>query len=237
VQAIGFDLGDTLIHYNNVPLNWQPLYRSALLRMAQTCDITVREERIAAAERALSKYNTRLNPRLVEVTAERVIEDLLATLGVADASAVPDAMEAFFSFFQHDVKAYDDTLTILQWLSQRGTRIGVLTDVPYGMGAEYVRRDLAAAGIEPYVDHLVTSGEVGYRKPAHHGYQTLCDRMGVPVDDLIYIGNEAKDIVGANAVGATSVLLDRGAGTHSFGEKHRISSLLDLKSLLDSYAS
>ncbi len=43
IKAIGFDVGHTLIKYNN-PLNWQALYRPGLEHAAAAANITLSED-------------------------------------------------------------------------------------------------------------------------------------------------------------------------------------------------
>ena len=62
IKAIGFDVGHTLIKYNN-PLNWQGLYRSGIEHAAAAADITLSEDMILAAIEVFLKYNTRVNYR------------------------------------------------------------------------------------------------------------------------------------------------------------------------------
>ena len=42
MNGIGFDLGNTLIDYKDIPLSWQSLYRNALRDMAANCRFKAR---------------------------------------------------------------------------------------------------------------------------------------------------------------------------------------------------
>lgn len=75
---------------------------------------------------------------------------------------------------------------------------------------------------------LVTSVDVGYRKPHVLGYSKLASSLGVRSNELVFIGDEEKDIVGANKAGCFSVLIDRKNTRLSFGEKRRITTLTEL---------
>ncbi len=54
IKAVGFDVGHTLIQYNN-PLNWQGLYRPGLKHAAAAASITLSEDMILAAIDVLLK--------------------------------------------------------------------------------------------------------------------------------------------------------------------------------------
>lgn len=228
-QAIGFDLGETLIQYVGLPLNWQGLYGQALTRVAEACGHPVTEADIRLGEGILGRYNTRLHPRLQEITAERVLREVLAAWGLPVVGSTNQAEDAFFGFFQRAYAVYSDTIPALQALQSQGARVGVLTDVPYGMPRRSVEHDLAP--IAEYLDVALTSVEVGHRKPHSSGYLALAERLGVEPPDMAFVGNEEKDIVGANGAGMFSVLIDRAGSGADFGQRRTIKSLLELAEL------
>lgn len=228
-KAIGFDLGETLIHYAGLPLNWQGLYGQALTRVAEACGHPITEADISAGGTILGRYNTRLHPRLQEVTAEHVLQEVLAAWGLPVVVGIDQVEDAFFGFFQQAYAVYPDTLPALQALQSKGARVGVLTDAPYGMPRRFVERDLAP--IAASVDQALTSVEVGHRKPHPSGYFALAERLGVGPSDMAYVGNEEKDIVGANGAGMFSVLIDRAGSGADFGQWRTIASLGELAEL------
>lgn len=232
IRAVGFDLGETLITYAEAPLSWTSLYRAALERVARALDVLVGEEQFVAAERVLATYNTRLTPRTTEVAAQMIFQQALATWPRADEAAIDVAITGFFGFFQQSLRGYDDTLPALRALRERLLRIGVLTDVPYGMPRRFVEQDLAQTQLASRIDHLVTSVDVGFRKPAPQGFQRLAQMMGCDPGEMLYVGNEPKDITGANAAGITSVLIDRERLRPSIGQAVTIYSLEEIASLL-----
>lgn len=229
-QAIGFDLGETLIHYQGVPLNWQSLYQDALRHVATSCAYQENQETLAQAMAILSRYNTRLYPRTTEVSADQIFGEILRAWGISPHRFLNRAKQAFFSFFQMNQLLYHDTLPLLQTLRAKGIKIGVLTDVPYGMDRVYAERDVQS--FADSIDVFLSSVEVGYRKPAPPGYLELAKRLAVPPERMAFVGNEEKDIVGANRAGMFSILLDREQKNQSYGEQWKISSLAEIQALL-----
>lgn len=228
-QAVGFDLGETLIHYQGVPLNWQSLYREALAQVARSCDYQGSEEALAQASSILAKYNTRLYPRTYEVSADQILEEILRAWDVPPTSYLDASKRAFFSFFQRKLLPYPDTFSLLQMLKTQGVKIGILTDVAYGMERIYAEQDIQI--FAEYIDVFLTSADVGYRKPEPSGYLMLAQSLGVSVEKMAFVGNEEKDIVGANAAGMTSILIDRERQDLHYGEQRSISSLAELQAL------
>ncbi|MDE6282124.1 MAG: HAD family hydrolase [Oscillospiraceae bacterium] len=126
IKAIGFDVGHTLIKYNN-PLNWQGLYRPGLEHAAAAANITLSEDMILAATDVLLKYNTRINNREWETTSDRIFQEILERWGLqADLYAVKSG---FYSFFRADAVPYPETIDTMEKLKRHGIKIGILPDV------------------------------------------------------------------------------------------------------------
>jgi putative hydrolase of the HAD superfamily len=183
------------------------------------------EERIHEAEHVLSLYNTRINPRDSEITDTEIFNKMLGKWG-ADSRNVGQAIHVFFGFFQQRSKVYEDTVNVLKELQRHNIRTGILTDVPYGMSTPYVQRDTGP--IRDYIDVLLSSVEVGYRKPRTEGFAQLARRLGTPADQMLYVGDEQKDVTGANQAGAVSVLINREQQAIDWGQQITVSSLSEI---------
>lgn len=225
--AIAFDLGETLLTYRDTPLSWSDLYGAALRTVGATLDRVIDAESIVSAEVILARHNTRLNPRTREISAETIFDEILAAWRWPSETKV-NAIEAFFGFFQQRLVAYPETREVLKALRKRGVRIGVLTDVPYGMPRYLVERDLAEAGLSDCVDVLMTSVDVAHRKPAPEGFLAMAKSLQVPVASLVYVGNEPKDIAGPKAASARAVLIARDGKRPVLGQDATIAGLADL---------
>jgi len=212
-EGIGFDLGETLVEYAGVPLDWQGGYPRALAAVASLWAGSLTATQVEAGCAVLRGYNTRLLPRRREVASATVFAEVFAALGVpaADARALLEpAADAFFDVFQRRARAYPDVPVALRTLEAAGASVGVLTDVPYGMPRRLVLRDLAAAGLEALAASLLTSGETGVRKPDPAGFEALARHLGCSPGAMLFVGNEQKDVDGARAAGMATALLWRG---------------------------
>lgn len=94
------------------------------------------------------------------------------------------------------------------------------------------RADLSAMGIDRFVSMVPTSVEAGHRKSAPVGFARLASELDAPMGDLIYVGNEEKDIDGVSAAGARSVLIDREGRRPDWGAWARIEHLDEILGLL-----
>ena len=96
------------------------------------------------------------------------------------------------------VSAFPDALPALQKLAEAGIKIGCLT-----VGdPDNTRRFLAAAGLDTYVDEVVTSSAVGTWKPAPAVYHYSADRLDVDLEAMALVAVHAWDCHGAKRVGA-----------------------------------
>jgi putative hydrolase of the HAD superfamily len=229
-MAMGFDLGDTLCEYAGVPLNWEGEYAAALARVAEACGSEATPDRLQSGRDLLLRYNTRVTPRPDEreYTAEHIFGQLLAGWDLPRERLV-GAVAAFFRHFRQTLRAFPESVGVLNKLHELGVQTGVLTDVPYGMPRALVVADLSQTHLPMADQRLLTSTEVGHRKPHPAGFRALAERLEVHCADLLYIGNERKDVDGGKAAGCRTVLLWRStAEPPVWGQEFTIGSLEEL---------
>jgi len=223
LKSITFDLGDTLLYYEGVPLNWSLHYQQALTRGFMAAGCPGSDSSLGVASEILARHNTRLHPREVECSAQRIFSEICEAIAV-DTSLQEAISNGFFSYFQQKAVLYADTIAALTALKERGVRIGILTDVAYGMPKAFVERDISP--FRDWVDVLLTSVDVGYRKPSPVGYRMLAEALGVAPSQMVYVGNEEKDILGANRAGLqASVLIQRDGDPTDYGQTLGFSDL------------
>ena len=225
IKAAVFDIGGTLVQY---PLYWRSLYRSALEKTALDCGIALTEEMIISASDILMKYNTRSSPREYEVTSDVIFTEILSAWECqADKEKIKTA---FFSFFNSDAAPFPEAREAIMQLKQSGIKIGVLTDVAYGMDNKFILQGISP--LSDLIDIVVTSVDTGYRKPHNAGYLKLLEHFSVPPKEMLYIGDEEKDVIGANRLGIVSVLINRTDIQKDFGQKYTINSLTDIQDII-----
>jgi putative hydrolase of the HAD superfamily len=224
-----FDLGDTLVEYEGLPLSWVDYYPEALGRLAASLGLAPSVEQVEAACEVLRRHNTRLHPRLVEIPFTAILGEICRSFA-APAAADPDsAAQAFFSVFRQRLRVFPDTVSSLETLRQRGAKIAVLTDVPYGMPRALVLEDIRETGLEHLLDLIVTSNEVGYRKPAPETLAYVARAFGKNPLEIVYVGNEPKDVEVARAIGCEAILVVRSGIPPAWGQDRTILSLKELR--------
>lgn len=227
MKVICFDLGETLFTYAGIPLSWVDHYEPALRLAYKDYGEFSQDGCLDGAIAILKKYNTRLVPRLEEVSSGVIFREINLALGIDPISTKKIEAE-FFRYFQQKCSPYPETRSALVRLKAQGFRIGLLTDVPYGMSRDFVLEDIKSASIADCFDLLLTSVDVGYRKPHPEAFRQLAIKFGISSQELVYVGNEKKDVEGVVAVGGTSILVDPERRLPLYGQSRTITSLIEL---------
>ncbi len=228
MDAVIFDLGDTLLEYEGVPPSWEQHYRDALTALAESLGVTPHPGQLGRGAAVLRTYNTRLHPREHEVPFTKILAELLPCFGVNRAVDELACARTFFRIFRQRLRCFDDSRPALEALRGRGKKIGVFTDAPYGMPTEFVLEDVRDAGLDGLFDVFLTSVDAGFRKPAPEALQRVAEALGCRPWTVMHVGNEKKDIDVARAFGCKAVLLDRHDRRPSWGQDRVIRSLLEL---------
>ena len=113
---------------------------------------------------------------------------------------------------------------------RRRYRLGVVTN-----GIDRVQRArLAASGLAPLFEVVVTSQSCGYAKPDPRILQVALDALQTQARHAVYVGDDpATDGAAARAAGVRFVLVDHAGGRSAGGAAgRRVRSLHELVSLL-----
>ena len=228
VKAVIFDIGETLVRYNK-PLNWSKLYRPALEKMANDCNLNFSENDFNNAIQVLTKYNTRINPREQEVTSDTIFGEIIKITNL-DKNEIEKFKDAFYSLFRNEAVIFPEVEDTLRELNLKKIVVGTLTDVAYGMDNKYAFEDIAV--IKKYIQYPYTSNDIGYRKPNAKGLQLIANQLEVDIRNIIFVGDEMKDILCARNAGAISVLINRSNEEKNFGQDYVIATLTGLLGII-----
>ncbi len=209
IRAAIFDLGNTLITCR--PWFWVELHTlvsETLAELARQGHLSVANE-WPDAEQADQMYaeihdRNRTEPR--EITAAEVMVQIAGHLNLElDPAAVDVALEAVYRACVPFVEPCAGAHETLARLRDAGYRLGVLSNARYG---PFVRWALEAAALMPYLEAVVSSADVGWRKPSAQAFQVLLDLLGVSAHEAVYIGDYYPyDIVGAKTTGMRAIWL------------------------------
>jgi 2-haloacid dehalogenase len=181
VDAVAFDVLETL-------LDLQP--------------IGARLEEVGQPAEVLGPFFMRFQRDAMALTLARDVADFTATarqaLRTETNQAMSDDAIAYVLEGFAKVPAFPDAVPALRALSEAGVTIGCLT-----VGdPDNTRSFLAGAGLESYVDHVVTSDAVGVWKPAPDVYRYTAKALGCELERMALVAVHAWDCHGAKRVGA-----------------------------------
>ncbi len=203
VSAIGFDLFNTLITVERHGLD-EALIR--LTRSLRTGGVPVAPDAFKAAHRkAALRFIEEARKDGKETHNRFWISAALRDMGYdipPDDPRIAAAIDAYFSAFLDLCRPIPGTAEMLTALGDR-YRIGLLSNFTHGPAA---RRIIERVGLGSYFPVMVISGEFGFRKPHPAVFRELVRRMGVPAEEMLYVGDDPdSDIAGAYGAGIRPV--------------------------------
>jgi FMN phosphatase YigB (HAD superfamily) len=126
----------------------------------------------------------------------------LASRGVEAAEDV--VHEALLAAFDGPVTVRPGAVDALAAAAEHGP-VGLLSNCSL---PGLVERTLERADLPVAFDAIVTSVDCGWRKPSDRAFETVADRLGVPVEELVHVGDDPRTDGGGRTAGATVVLTD-----------------------------
>lgn len=130
---------------------------------------------------------------------------------------LPDPDRAFAELWDHFARAsswrvFDDAAPALRRLSELG--LGVRIASNFDGRLRSVLGGLSA--LASWSDGVVISSEVGRRKPHPDFYRAACDRLGLPPDRVLCVGDDPEnDVRGPIRAGLRAILIDRKGRTET----------------------
>ncbi|HEV7490923.1 MAG TPA: HAD family hydrolase [Rhodanobacteraceae bacterium] len=205
ILAISLDLDDTLW-----PID------PAIANAEQRLDDWLRAEHpeVAAAwpipaMRELRDAMSRERPDLAhDFTAQRLLtlERAFATCGIG-AEHVDTAFEVYYAA-RNTVECYADALPALAALSTRVPLVSISNG----------NADLVRIGLRHHFRHCISARDIGHAKPHAAIFRAACDRLGVPAEHVLHVGDDPLlDVAGARNAGLRTAWLNRNAAAWSHG--------------------
>jgi N-acetyl-D-muramate 6-phosphate phosphatase len=125
--------------------------------------------------------------------------------GVDEAAREPMLAE-FLATYREELgrhsHLFDGVVPMLAALESSGARWGIVTNKPEALAREIVPQ----LGWQQRCAVLIGGDTLAERKPHPLPLQVACARMGVEVEDCVYVGDDERDIQAARAAGMRSVV-------------------------------
>lgn len=209
-KAVLFDLGNTLLYFNG---NWDqvlPEGFAQLLHELRVSGVNIDEDSfIDRFSSRMLEYYVKRDTEYVEKTTASVLREFLIETGHQE---VPDdvirrALDAMYTVTQRYWIAEDDAQQVLYYLRERGYKLGLISNAA---DDDDVRTLVDKAEMRQYFDFVLTSAQVGIRKPDAKIFEIALARFDIASDEAVMVGDKlSADILGANNAGIFSVWVTR----------------------------
>ena len=209
VKAIFFDWFNTLARF-------EPPRHELYSRILRQFEIELNQREIIrgilTADRYYFEENAKspIDKRSPEEQAEVYTYYTKMILAEAGIEATPElplkiVQMALQQFRGVSFALFDDVLPTLNTLKKLRLVLGLITNV-----AQDISPISHKLGLEPYLDFMVSSREVGADKPDPAIFLAALQRAGVEASEAIHVGDQySLDVVGARGVGITPMFIDR----------------------------
>ena len=221
IKVAAFDIGGTLMEYKGMPGVWINYYENGFRTVRDKLLPQLTDKDISSAVDILSGYNPTVKYREADYSYERIFLEIVRNWGIS--IDLKKLAYCFFGSFSLCAYTYPETIEVLTKLRDKGIRIATLTDVATAMPDELHKSYFPE--LMPYFDLYVSSTNCGYRKPNIKGLTDIADHFGVKPDEMIFIGDEKKDVTVALKFGCKSVYIDRYNNSNDFGQDKTVTDL------------
>lgn len=214
IRAVLFDIGSTLWSSPaEDPAGLQLVYsRGRDHLLAAGLDAPSIDGLIHAVEGYLAEWEEvwRTDPTQVtqKPTPDFVAEALARLNLTAPEAALARFTEEVMEASVHTAKvepAEPGMKEALQELESMGLRLAAVSNA--FMGAETLGRIMEHRGLSPHLEFIISSCEVGIRKPHPEIYRAAAVRMQLPPQEIVYVGDRIDaDVEGPSAIGMHGVL-------------------------------
>lgn len=218
IKAVVFDLDDTLIsEYEYIQSGFRVV-----------ADLLSKKYQLSPED----AFSTLMN--LFQENPKNVFNRMLEFYQIK--YTMEDIKELIFLYRNHlpNISLYDDAKFILEYLSERNMKLGLITD---GY-KETQRKKLDSLNINHYFNSIIVTDELGreYWKPHPKPYQLVKDELEVEFDEMIYIGdNLSKDFITAKQLGMKTIHIDRDNGIYrnlSYGVEYEADLIIQSLDLI-----
>jgi len=211
VRAVLFDAGDILYHRPRRNLYLRPF----LQRNGRDLDDLDRQAR---KEYELQAYQGRL-------TQDEFREAVIRCYGITD----PVLVEEGRRIIQHednDLDFYEGVSAALHALKGSGFMLGIITDTAASISEKL--KWFKAGGFGSVWDTIISSAEIGVRKPHPGIYLAALQQLGISARQAIFVGHKASELDGAHKTGMLTAAFNYEPGARADYYIDHFSDLVEL---------
>lgn len=213
IEAILFDLDDTLIDWSGMELEWEDLNRPLVDNIYNHLDKNGRNlpDRAAFFDAFVHRAHEVWDEAKQDLSGPEFREALRRVCLDAGFEPAQGEIDTLLQVYDWrpmpGVVPYPDTLFVLGNLREAGYKLGLVTNSFYPMWMRDV--ELAHYNLLNFFDVRISASDAGYIKPHMAIYQQALALLEVEPERTVFVGDRPQnDILGANEAGLISVLID-----------------------------
>jgi len=137
---------------------------------------------------------------------------ILGLLGVTRAEQVRMGVKVLEQD-DDDIDFFDGVCDTLHEIKKKGFLLGVITDTaaPLSVKIKWFEK----GGFGDIWDAIISSKEVGFRKPDPRIYQAALSQLSVTSDQAVFVGHKISELDGARAVGLKTIAFNYETGAEA----------------------
>jgi HAD superfamily hydrolase (TIGR01662 family) len=210
-QAILFDLGNTLVHFD---APWPDTFQemaNALLQSLKKAGISIEEENRFSQDfyQRLIVNEPQPENEYKQVSATHNLMELLMGYGFwePDQRVVNHALRQMFEIAEKYWTVEDDTIQTLLALKSHGYRLAIISNAE---DSENVQQIINKAKIKDLFEVIIDSASYGFAKPGSAIFNEVLGKMHISPLNSVMVGDRLDtDILGANQINIRSVWITR----------------------------
>ncbi len=165
-----------------------------------------------------------------QISQDQYREALLRLYGVA----LPEDIERgkqILADEENDVRFFEGVPQTLAGLKEKGYLLGIITDTanPVHIKLNWFER----GGFGNVWDSIISSQEIGVRKPHPDIYQAALQQLGLAAGQAVFVGHKASELDGARAIGMRTVAFNYDEAARADFYIHKFSDLLNISTSLN----
>jgi putative hydrolase of the HAD superfamily len=160
-----------------------------------------------------------------QINQDQYREAIVRLYGVSQAEHLERGMK-ILAEEDDEVRFFDDVPQTLLDLKQKGFLLGIVTDTanPITVKLSWFEQ----GGFEHVWDSIISSQEIGVRKPDPGIYLAAMQQLGVASDQAVFVGHKTCELDGARAVGLKTIAFNYDDNAKADFYIERFSELLKL---------
>ena len=141
-----------------------------------------------------------------EVDLEIIFGEILNEKGLSSPFLAESCCKLFRLLSRERFQLFPDSLPVLKDMRKSKYPLAVVSDAQ----KVFCPEEGEILDIRPFFKFFILSTDFGFRKPDPRLFTIACTLLGMPLSDVVYIGNDPEtDVKGAKQVGMQAILLDR----------------------------